>query len=48
MNDRNADTPEDKRIGVNLGAVIVEPDDIFGDGVNLAAGLEALAESGRI
>ena len=48
MIDRDADTPEDKRIGVNLGAVIVEPDDIFGDGVNLAAGLEALAESGRI
>ena len=48
MIDRNADTPEDKRIsfriGVNLGDVIVEPDDIFGDGVNIAARLETLAE----
>jgi adenylate cyclase len=52
MIDRNADTPEDKRInfrmGINLGDVIVEPEDIFGDGVNIAARLEALAEPGRI
>jgi adenylate cyclase len=52
MIDRNADIPEDKRIsfriGVNLGDVIVEPDDIFGDGVNIAARLEALAEPGGI
>jgi TolB-like protein len=52
MIDRNADVPEDKRIsfriGVNLGDVIVEPDDIFGDGVNIAARLEALAEPGGI
>jgi len=52
MIDRNADTPEDKRIifriGVNLGDVIVEPEDIFGDGVNIAARLEALAEPGGI
>src|ERR1700749_418982 len=38
MIDRNAETPEDTgicyRIGVNLGDVIVEPEDIFGDGVN--------------
>src|SRR6516164_7864377 len=52
MIDRDADTPEDKRIrfriGVNLGDVIVEPEDIFGDGVNIAARLEALAEPGGI
>jgi adenylate cyclase len=52
MIDRNADAPEDKRIdfriGVNLGDVIVEDHDIFGDGVNVAARLEALAEPGGI
>ena len=52
MIDRNADAAEDKRIsfriGVNLGDVIVEPEDIFGDGVNIAARLEALAEPGGI
>ena len=32
------------RIGINLGDVIVEDDDIFGDGVNVAARLEPLAE----
>ena len=44
----NANVPEDRRIsfrmGINLGDVIVEPEDIFGDGVNVAARLEALAE----
>jgi adenylate cyclase len=52
MADRNADLPEDKRItfrvGINLGDVIVEEHDIFGDGVNVAARLEALAEPGEI
>ncbi len=52
MLDRNAEIPEDKRItfrvGVNLGDVIIDGDDIFGDGVNIAARLEALAEPGGI
>src|SRR6202171_4136277 len=52
MVDRNADIPEDKRItfriGVNLGDVIVDGDDIYGDGVNIAARLEALAEPGGV
>jgi predicted ATPase/class 3 adenylate cyclase/DNA-binding winged helix-turn-helix (wHTH) protein len=52
MIDRNTDVPEDRRItfriGVNLGDIIVEPEDIFGDGVNIAARLEALAEPGGI
>jgi adenylate cyclase len=52
MIDRNADLSEAKRIsfriGINLGDVIVEPEDIFGDGVNAPARLEALAEPGGI
>jgi adenylate cyclase len=52
MPDRNADVPEDRRIefrvGINLGDVIVEGDDIFGDGVNVAARLESVARPGGI
>ncbi len=48
----NEQVPEDRRIrfriGVNLGDVIVENGDIFGDGVNVAARLEAVAEPGGI
>jgi adenylate cyclase len=52
MARRNAETPEDRRIvfriGVNLGDVVVDGDDIHGDGVNLAARLEAAAPAGGI
>jgi adenylate cyclase len=52
MAERNADVPPDKRIefrvGINLGDVIAEEHDIFGDGVNIAARLEALAEPGGV
>ena len=48
----NGDQPEDRhivlRIGVNLGDVIVEGSDLYGDGVNIAARLEAIAEPGGI
>jgi TolB-like protein/class 3 adenylate cyclase len=52
MAERNAAVPPDKRIqfrvGINLGDIISDEDDIFGDGVNVAARLEALAEPGGI
>ena len=52
MADRNAGTPLEQRIefriGINLGDVIAEEHDISGDGVIVAARLEALAEPGRI
>ena len=52
MVDREPDLAKERRIelriGVNLGDVIVEEHDIFGDGVNVAARLEVLAEPGGI
>ena len=52
MAERNASVPESRRIAfrvdVNLGDVIVQGDDIFGDGVNVAARLESIAEPGGI
>jgi adenylate cyclase len=52
MVERNADVSEDKRItfrvGINLGDIIVDGDDIYGDGVNIAARLEAMAEPGTV
>ena len=52
MVERNASVPENKRIlyriGVNLGDVLIENEDILGDGVNIAARLEGVAEPGGI
>jgi class 3 adenylate cyclase len=49
---RNSELPEERqmwfRIGINVGDVMIEKDDLFGDGVNVAARLEGLAEKGGI
>jgi adenylate cyclase len=52
MAERNAEVPDEKRIefriGINVGDIIIERDDIFGDGVNVAARLEGIAKPGGI
>src|SRR5215475_13992857 len=52
MAERNKGVPEDRRmlyrIGINLGDILIEGDDILGDGVNVAARLEGIAEPGGI
>ena len=52
MAERNDGVPEDRRmlyrIGINLGDILIEGDDILGDGVNVAARLEGIAEPGGI
>ena len=52
MMERNAEIPEDHRIelriGINVGDIIIKGEDIYGDGINIAARLEGIAEAGGI
>ena len=52
LKTRNADLPESRRmefrIGINLGDVVEEGDTIYGDGVNIAARVQSLAEAGGV
>ena len=52
MAEQNADVPQDKRIefriGIHVGDIVIEENDIFGDGVNIAVRLEGIAEPGGI